>query len=201
MVGLSEDSVTNHIEIEVRAKMQQQAKAQREQAKQDAVLAREREIQADRSEAFMAPFNDGSLSHMATYSSGSSWTETVGGETWRDHAKVLLQLYEEGRFVFKVRHWSEDDSGLESFEHENAWYSGNFGRTGEGSVLRMSVVGCAKNVDAASGVAEGVAGTYLAVRWRVVDWWWGRCGARCAVAGRDVGACWRGRALSLTLCT
>jgi len=58
--------------------------------------------------------------------------------------------------VFKVRHWSEDDSGMESFEHENAWYSGNFGRTGEGSVLRLSVVGCAKNVDASTGVAEQV---------------------------------------------
>jgi len=78
MVGLSEDSVTNHIEVELRAKMQQQAKGQRQKAKQDAVFAREQEIQADRSDAFMAPFNDGSLSHMATYSSGSSWSESVG---------------------------------------------------------------------------------------------------------------------------
>ena len=78
MVGLSEDSVTNHIEVELRAKMQSQAKGQRQKAKQDAVFAREQEIQADRSDAFMAPFNDGSLSHMATYSSGSSWSESVG---------------------------------------------------------------------------------------------------------------------------
>lgn len=100
--------------------------------------------------------------------------QNLGGDEWRDHAKVshcrqlpelrdnmpclqvLLQLYEEGSFVFKasrlqnaawcadtlcaqIRHWSEDASGSQSYEHANAWYTGNFGRIGSGSVLRRRI--------------------------------------------------------------
>ena len=65
------------------------------QAKVSAVDQRDREIQAERSAAFMRPFHDGSLSPMATYSSGASWSEMLGGEDWREHAKVLFQLFQE----------------------------------------------------------------------------------------------------------